>query len=63
MRMNAVPSKAESARKTKKEARFGARAVDRLSKKNMTAVNMVTCTIQYVTLEVDDELSMHGHKG
>jgi hypothetical protein len=39
--MKAVPSKAESALKTKKAARFGARAVAMLSKKNSTAVNSV----------------------
>jgi hypothetical protein len=39
--MKAVPSKAERALKTKKAARFGARAVPILSKKNSTAVNSV----------------------
>lgn len=42
MRMKAVPSNADNARKTKKAARLGASAVARLSRKNSTAVNMVT---------------------
>lgn len=49
-RINAVPSNADSARKTKKEAKFGANAVARLSKKNRTAVKRRTCTARFVSL-------------
>lgn len=40
-KIKAVPSKAERALKMKKDARFGARAVAMLSKKNNTVVNCV----------------------
>lgn len=41
MRINAVPSNADMARKTKKAARLGARAVPKLSKRKATAVMSV----------------------
>ena len=41
MRMKAVPSNADNALKTKNDARFGAKAVARLSRKNKTPVNIV----------------------
>jgi hypothetical protein len=44
MRMKAVPSKAERARNTKKEARFGASAVARLRRRKATAVTSKTCS-------------------
>ena len=40
--MNAVPSNADRARKTKKAGKFGASAVARLNKKNNTAVTLIT---------------------
>ncbi len=40
--MNAVPSKAVNIRKTKKEAKFGARAVPMLHAKNKTEDTMFT---------------------
>lgn len=42
-RINAVPSNAEHARKTKKAARLGDNAVARLSRKNSTAVRRRIC--------------------
>lgn len=47
-RTKAVPSKAERALKMKKDARFGARAVAMLSKKNNTVVNSVIYAAQHV---------------
>jgi menaquinone-dependent protoporphyrinogen IX oxidase len=41
--MKAVPSNADRARKTKKVAKFGARAVARLKRKKSTAVINVIC--------------------
>lgn len=44
-RINAVPSNADRALNMKKDARFGARAVAMLSKKNNTVVNNVICAV------------------